>query len=79
MLGHAIRGEFAAEAGGTYVRGVLVSRAAAIEDGINQAIGVYENLSNLDKLLGRKFFFVGAPLRLIGGSASPVRALALVF
>jgi arylformamidase len=44
-----------------------------------QTIGVYENLTNLDKLLGRKFYFVGAPLRLTGGSASPVRALALVF
>ena len=44
-----------------------------------QSIGVYENLTNLDKLVGKKFFFVGAPLRLTGGSASPVRALAIVF
>jgi arylformamidase len=44
-----------------------------------QTIGVYENLTNLDKLVGKKFFFVGAPLRLAGGSASPVRALAIVF
>ncbi|MFI5421534.1 MAG: cyclase family protein, partial [Nitrososphaerales archaeon] len=43
------------------------------------SIGVYENLTNLEKLLGRKFFFVGAPLPLTGGSASPVRALAIVF
>jgi arylformamidase len=44
-----------------------------------QKIGVYENLWNLDKLNGKKFLFVGAPLSLYGGSASPVRALALVY
>jgi arylformamidase len=41
-------------------------------------IAVYENLNNLDKLLNRDFIFVGAPLRLVGGSASPVRALAII-
>ena len=43
-----------------------------------QKIAVFENLSNLEKLAGKNFYFVGAPLRLFGGSASPVRALALV-
>jgi arylformamidase len=42
-------------------------------------IGIYENLANLDKVLGKDFLFVGAPLALTGGSASPCRALALVF
>lgn len=41
-------------------------------------IAVYENLNNLDKLLNKDFLFVGAPLRLVGGSASPVRALAVI-
>ncbi len=41
-------------------------------------IAVYENLNNLDKLVNKEFLFVGAPLRLIGGSASPVRALAVI-
>ena len=41
-------------------------------------ISVYENLTNLDKLLEKDFIFVGAPLALEGGSASPVRALAIV-
>jgi len=41
-------------------------------------IAVYENLNNLDKLLNKAFLFVGAPLRLVGGSASPVRALAVI-
>jgi len=44
-----------------------------------KSIGIYENLANLDKLLNKDFLFVGAPLMLVGGSASPVRALALVF
>jgi len=41
-------------------------------------IAVYENLNNLDELLNKDFLFVGAPLRLVGGSASPVRALAII-
>ncbi len=41
-------------------------------------IAIYENLNNLDQLLNKEFLFVGAPLRLIGGSASPVRALAVI-
>jgi arylformamidase len=41
-------------------------------------ICIYENLSNLEKVLKKSFIFVGAPLLLSGGSASPVRAIALV-
>jgi arylformamidase len=44
-----------------------------------EKIAIFENLWNLDRVLGKDFYFVGAPLRLYGGSASPVRALALVF
>ena len=43
-----------------------------------KGIGIYENLKNLEKLLGRNFLFVGLPLALSGGSASPVRAVAVV-
>ncbi len=39
---------------------------------------IYENLDNLDKVQGRKFLFVGTPLALVGGSASPCRAVALM-
>jgi len=38
----------------------------------------YENLMNLDQLLGRQFTFHGFPLRVRGGTGSPVRALAFV-
>lgn len=43
-----------------------------------QGITHYENLANLDKLAGRRFTFVGFPLRIRGGSGSPVRAVAVV-
>jgi arylformamidase len=44
-----------------------------------KGIGIYENLANLDKVYGKDFLFVGTPLMLTGGSASPVRAIALMF
>ena len=39
---------------------------------------IFENLANLERVKGKRFVFVGAPLALIGGSASPCRAIALV-
>ncbi|HKH78135.1 MAG TPA: cyclase family protein [Rubrobacteraceae bacterium] len=38
----------------------------------------YENLANLDQLVGRRFTFVGFPLRIRGGTGSPVRAVAVL-
>lgn len=38
----------------------------------------YENLANLDRLLNRRFTFVGFPLRIRGGTGSPVRAVAFL-
>lgn len=43
-----------------------------------KGIVIYENLTNLDALLDKKFLFVGLPLSLAGGSASPVRAIAII-
>ena len=43
-----------------------------------KGIGIFENLTNLDKVRGKDFIFVGAPLPLVDGSASPVRAFALL-
>lgn len=38
----------------------------------------YENLINLNKLIGRgRFRFIGLPLRIRGGTGSPVRAVAV--
>lgn len=39
---------------------------------------IFENLANLERVMAKKFLFVGVPLALVGGSASPCRAIALV-
>lgn len=38
----------------------------------------YENLANLDRLVGRRFTFVGFPLKLRGAHGGPTRAVAIV-
>lgn len=38
----------------------------------------YENLANLDKVLNRRFTFIGLPLKLQGAHGGPTRAVALV-
>lgn len=37
-----------------------------------------ENLMNLDKVAGTRFIYMGLPLRIRGGSGSPIRAVALL-
>ncbi len=39
---------------------------------------VFEGLVNLDQVSGERFYFLGLPLKLEGGEASPIRAVALV-
>lgn len=38
----------------------------------------YENLANLDQVAGKRFTFVGFPLRIRGGHGGPTRAVALL-
>lgn len=38
----------------------------------------YENLANLDQVVGKRFTFVGFPLDILNGTGSPVRAVALM-
>jgi kynurenine formamidase len=38
----------------------------------------YENLANLDQVVGKRFVFAGFPLRIRGGTGSPVRAVAIL-
>ncbi|MDJ0755248.1 MAG: cyclase family protein [Ardenticatenaceae bacterium] len=38
----------------------------------------YENLTNLDKVVGKRFIFAGFPLRIRDGTGSPVRAVAIL-
>lgn len=37
-----------------------------------------ENLCNLDKVLGKRFTFIALPLKIRGGTGSPLRAVALL-
>ena len=41
-------------------------------------ICMVQQLCNLDKLVGKQFLFVCLPLKMRGGTASPVRPVALV-
>jgi len=41
-------------------------------------IPIVENLINLDKIKQSRFEFIGLPLRLRGGTGSPIRAIALL-
>jgi kynurenine formamidase len=45
---------------------------------LRKKVMIFENLANLDRVMGKRFLFVGVPLALVGGSASPCRAIALV-
>lgn len=37
-----------------------------------------ENLCNLDKVIGKRFTFVGLPLKIRNGTGSPMRAVAVL-
>lgn len=39
---------------------------------------IFEGLVNLNQVAGRRFYFLGLPLKLEGGEASPIRAVALL-
>ncbi|NJF24905.1 cyclase family protein [Thermococcus sp. Bubb.Bath] len=45
---------------------------------LSEEIPIFENLANLEELLGREFTFIAFPLKIEGGSGSPVRAVAIV-
>ncbi len=45
---------------------------------LSAGIVIYEGLINLSEVLGKKFKFVGLPLKINMGSASPVRAVAIL-
>ena len=44
---------------------------------LGNAIGIMENLVNLDQLSQKRFFFAGIPLKIKGLSGSPIRAIAI--
>jgi kynurenine formamidase len=56
----------------------IAAGAAAHKIAGRAGMPIFEALVNLDCLVGRRFFFVGLPLKLEGVEASPIRALAIV-
>jgi len=46
---------------------------------LRNRIPIVEGLVNLESVVGKRFVFVGLPLRIKGLDASPVRAIALLF
>ncbi|WP_297474669.1 cyclase family protein [Thermococcus sp.] len=45
---------------------------------LSAEVPVFENLAGLEALLGREFTFIALPLKIEGGSGSPVRAVAVL-
>jgi arylformamidase len=45
---------------------------------LSEEIPIFENLTNLEEVLGEEFTFIAFPLKIEGGSGSPVRAVAIV-
>lgn len=45
---------------------------------LSAEVPIFENLTNLEKVLGRTFTFIAFPLKIEGGSGSPVRAVAVL-
>ena len=45
---------------------------------LSEEVPIFENLTNLELLLGTDFTFLAFPLKIEGGSGSPVRAVAFV-
>ncbi|USS41711.1 cyclase family protein [Thermococcus aggregans] len=45
---------------------------------LSNEVVIFENLTNLQKLIGKEFTFFGVPLKIKNGSGSPVRAFAII-
>lgn len=45
---------------------------------LSAEVPIFENLINLEKLIGKDFTFIAFPLKIKNGSGSPVRAVALL-
>ena len=56
----------------------ISSGAPAHKKAAAAGLPIYEGLINLESLVGQRITFVGLPLRIVGGEASPIRAIAFV-
>jgi len=56
----------------------IASGAPAHKRALARGLPIFEALTNMGEVVGRRFFFIGLPLRLENVEASPVRAIALI-
>jgi kynurenine formamidase len=56
----------------------LAAGAPAHKLAARAGMPVFEALVNLAQVVGQRFYFIGLPLKIQGGEASPIRAVALV-
>jgi kynurenine formamidase len=45
---------------------------------LEKNIPIVEMLSNLDKVAGKRFIYIGLPLKIQGLDSSPIRAIAIL-
>jgi kynurenine formamidase len=69
----AIGGDIPSADSPRQIAGGAPAHKAALEAGLP----IFEALVNLDRVAGTRFWFLGLPLRIRGGEASPIRALAI--
>ena len=56
----------------------LKNGCPAHKKALSAGMPVFEALVNMHRLVGRRFFFIGLPLKLRSGEASPIRAIAIL-
>ncbi len=70
----AIGGDIASADSPRHIAGGAPAHKAALGAGLP----IFEALVNLDRVVGARFWFLGLPLRIAGGEASPIRAIAIL-
>lgn len=70
----AIGGDMASADSPKGIREGALSHKRALE----AEVPIFEALVNMDKVTGKRFFFIGLPLNIESGEASPIRAIALL-
>ena len=70
----AIGGDIASADGPT----AIGAGGAAHRRAFAAKLPIFEALVNMDQVVGKRFFFIGLPLKMEGCEASPIRALALL-
>ena len=70
----AIGGDIASADSPAAIRGGSPAHKAAARAGLP----IFEALINLKEVAGKRFVFIGLPLRIEGSEASPIRAVAVL-